>query len=373
MRRGMIWWSGLGSVLAIAVAITSFQFGSKDRSVLLQSQASPAPRESESAAPGSKRRKLLSNPLPPVAGFSIVSAETAGSVPRDPDLVLGVELAGESRAYVVNMMGKPESELLNDTLAGWPIAVAFCAKCCSPLVFSRVVDGETLTLYLTGELLDNNMMIRDVETGSEWVQLTGEAIAGPLEGHRLEPLPVIWTDWKTWRERYPKTTLPDLPIVVEAYRHHPLYSASPEERSLFAEMQWGLSRGETAKSWPFPQLAQHPVVNEVFAGQPLLIVFDVRTSTASAYDRRDGDTELTFCRRGRELTDTETGSQWDPILGLAVMGPLKGHRLIPIAGTVSLEEAWQKFHPESKSWSAKESSRAEKPEGATGRVNAIWY
>jgi hypothetical protein len=299
-------------------------------------------------------RRKLREPLPPVTSFTIVPAQAAGTAIWDEDHVLGIELAGESRAYAINMMGKPESEVLNDTLAGWPIAVTFCGKCLSPLVFSRQVEGETLTLYLNGELLDENMVMRDVETNSDWVQLTGEAIQGPLKGHRLEQIPVLWTDWRTWRDRHPETTLPKLPNVAQNFRHHPLYSAFPEERMLFSEIQWGLARGGKAKSWPFAQLERKPVVNDVFAGQPLLIVFDRRTSTTSAYDRRTGDNELTFRWQANQIADDQTGSVWDPIAGLATKGPLKGRRLSSVPGVVALVTAWRSFYPDSQIWSAEE-------------------
>jgi hypothetical protein len=170
--------------------------------------------------------------------------------------------------------------------------------------------------------------------------------------HRLEQLPALWTDWKTWRERHPKTTAPDLPRVVQNYRHHLRYSAFTPERSYFSRIQWGLARGEKARSWPYAQLDRQPVVNDVFSGQPLLVVFDRRSSTASAFERRLGDIELTFRWQADRLTDDQTSSIWDPITGVAVKGPLEGRQLAPVSGTTSLDWAWQRFHPESEIWFA---------------------
>jgi len=213
-------------------------------------------------------------------------------------------------------------------------------------------------LFLNGELLSENMIMQDSETGSEWVQLTGEAIQGPLKGHWLEELPAVWTDWKTWRQRHPDTTAPKLARVLENYQHHPLYSTFPPERSFFSTLQWGLARGDKARSWPYAQLARQPIVNDVFAGQPLLVLFDQRSSTPTAFERRLDDTELTFRQRADGLTDEETGSLWDPITGQASRGPLKGRRLRPVPGTVSLDWAWRSFHPGTEIWSA---AAVEKP------------
>jgi hypothetical protein len=342
---------GVAVVGVVVVAIAAFTLGSGMPAGLTEPEASSAPAQRNVIALRYARQRFRA-PLPAIVDLPVVSAQDAEITIRDEDFVLGVEIASESRAYAINMMGRPESELLNDTLADRPIAVTFCSNCRSPLVFLRQVEGKTLTLHVTGELIATNMVMRDAETGSDWIQLTGEAIDGPLKGRYLERIPVAWTDWKTWRERHPATTLPKLPNVVQDFRHHQLYSAFPAERSFFSSVQWSLARGLKARSWPYAQLLQKPVVNDAFAGQPLLVVFDRKTSTASAYDRRSGDMELTFRSQGNQVTDDQTGSVWDPITGLAIKGPLKERRLTPVAGIVSLVAAWRTFHPESETWSA---------------------
>ena len=311
----------------------------------------PAPTVKQTHVEKTRTVKLR-DPMSPVSGFSIISDQAAQTGLLDEEYVIGVELDGEARAYPTNAMGRPESELLNDTLAGRSIAVTFCVTCQSPLVFTRQIAGQKLTLFLNGELLADNMIMKDVETGTEWVQLTGEAIHGPLKGHRLEQLPAIWTDWKTWRNQHPGTTVPDLPSVVPNYRHHPLYSDFPPEKSFFSKIQWGLARGDKARSWPYAQLARQPIVNDSFLGQPILVVFNQHTSTPTAFDRRAGNVELSFQWQVDHLSDDQTGSAWDPITGLALQGPLKGRRLTPVPGVVALEWAWKRFHPGSETWSA---------------------
>jgi Protein of unknown function (DUF3179) len=352
-RRRFIWNIALAAALLLPVlaAITAVKPATNDSVNPLQIELVPSSGGKNTVSSDGQRRKRR-NPLTPVAGFPIASADAAKRQLRDEDFVIGVELEGEARAYPINMLGKPESELLNDTLAGRPIAVTFCATCQSPLVFSRQVEGQTLTLFLTGELLSKNMLMKDSETGSEWVQLTGEAIEGPLAGHRLEELSTVWTDWRTWRERHPRTTAPDLPRVVENYQHHPLYSAFAPERSFFSTLQWGVADGDKARSWPYAQLARQAIVNDTFAGRPILVLFDLTSSTPTAFDRRLDDDELTFRMQADGLTDDQTLSLWDTITGQALRGPLTGRQLRPVPGTVSLDWAWRNFHPDSEIWSA---------------------
>ena len=132
-----------------------------------------------------------------------------------------MELNGESRAYPLNMLSRPDRHVLNDTLGGEPIVVTWCGLCQSPVVFSRKVAGMTLTFLLSGKLYLENMMLRDKETGSDWPQMLGEAIDGPLKGKSLEPIPSSWSDWKTWRTVHPETTVLNVPQTIDYYQRDP--------------------------------------------------------------------------------------------------------------------------------------------------------
>jgi hypothetical protein len=46
-------------------------------------------------------------------------------------------------------------------------------------VWSSVVDGRALTFELVG-INNQNFVMQDVETGTGWQQVAGEAILGPL-------------------------------------------------------------------------------------------------------------------------------------------------------------------------------------------------
>lgn len=57
------------------------------------------------------------------AEVAVVSAEEVDL--RGDDLVLGVVVGGEARAYPVNLMWKPENEVLNDRLGGAAITATW--------------------------------------------------------------------------------------------------------------------------------------------------------------------------------------------------------------------------------------------------------
>ncbi len=305
--------------------------------------AAPKPK------PAAPRPKLVDRAkrgaFPAIVDRQAASNAAISTPLRDEDFVIGVELNGEARAYALNSMTTPAQHIVNDTLGGVPIAVTWCDVCESPLVFSRKVADRVLTFVVLGKQLNDNMIMVDLETNTTWVQLIGEGEGGALSGASLDQIAAIWTDWKTWRRAHPDTTTIELTRTTEKFSHSPDYMNSPSERARFAELQWGLTRGDVTYSWPFIELAQQQVVNDLFGEQPVLIFFDVRDCTVTAFDRRVDNKTLTFQLRGGAPVDLETGSLWDPITGRALSGPLTGSRLEPVAGTISKIRTWNVFHP----------------------------
>jgi uncharacterized protein DUF3179 len=285
--------------------------------------------------------------FPPVARFPVVSAQAAGPEVRDDYFVVGVELNGESRAYPLNMLSRLDRHVLDDTLGGQPIAVTWCGLCESPVVYSRRVAARTLTFFVSGNLRGENLVMKDVETGSEWPQMLGEAIEGPLEGESLERIPAVWTDWKTWRAEHPETTVVMLVQPVDFHRHDPESSNLSSEREYFSNLQWGFVRAGKALSWPLKDLALDSVVNDSFEGLPIVIVFESRTATISAFERRVDDTEPTFRLETDGIIDDQTRTVWDIVSGRAIRGNLAGRRLTPVPGIVSHVRAWRTLHPDS--------------------------
>ena len=93
------------------------------------------------------------------------------------------------------------------------------------------------------------------------------------------------------------------------------------------------------------ELARTPVVNDGFEGLPFVIVFDRPSATITAFERRVGDSELTFHRGADGLIDEQTSSVWDPVSGRAIRGSSPVARLTPVAGIVAHPRSWQTLHP----------------------------
>ena len=128
--------------------------------------------------------------------------------------VVGVELDGEVMAYPFSAVA--EQSVVNDTLAGTPIAVMHKAGTASALdsrtinegrdvgsvaVFRRKLDEQTLTFSANA---DGSFM--DAETGSTW-NILGEATAGELKGSQLERVLSFDHFWFAWAAFHPETGL----------------------------------------------------------------------------------------------------------------------------------------------------------------------
>jgi hypothetical protein len=73
------------------------------------------------------------------------------------------------------------------------------------VVYSRDIDGRTLTFGVSGRLYKSNVLIYDHQTDSLWSQLKETAIAGPMVGSKLKKIAATRTSWKHWVADHPST------------------------------------------------------------------------------------------------------------------------------------------------------------------------
>ena len=127
----------------------------------------------------------------------------------DDELILGLEIGGEPVAFPVRILD--HHEIVNDTIAGQPVAITWCPLCGSGVAFEPIIDGAVVEFGVSGVLHDSDLVMYDRATNSLWQQVTGQAIMGPRRGDRLELLPLTMTDWATWREAHPDTRVLSIP------------------------------------------------------------------------------------------------------------------------------------------------------------------
>ncbi len=206
-------------------------------------------------------------------------------------------------------------------------------------MYAREVEGKTLTLAVSGYLWNDSLVMQDQETKTYWSHILGEAKSGPLKGKKLKPIPSVMTDWESWSQRHPDGTVVVLSRTSEDYRR--------ESFDRLSRFVLGVVVNDKATAWSFDLLDKTPARNDRLGNKPVLVAFDRKSVTARLYERELGGRVLTFRLVDERLTDQETGSTWDPVVGRAVAGPLQGKFLVPLPAIVSYDDVWKAFHPRS--------------------------
>lgn len=66
-------------------------------------------------------------------------------------------------------------QVINETIAGQSLAITYCPLCRSSIVYERSVNDQILEFGVSGQLLDNNLVMYDRETESLWPQLKSQS------------------------------------------------------------------------------------------------------------------------------------------------------------------------------------------------------
>lgn len=143
------------------------------------------------------------------------------------DRVIGVVVDGEACAYPLRVMNW--HEVVEHELGGVPLAVTYSALCDAVRVYDRRLGGETVSLGVSGLLIDSNPLLYDKRGEADssageslWSQLDGAALSGPLAGQRLRALPATLTHWEDWLALHPETR-----VITPDLRRGKLYKRDP--------------------------------------------------------------------------------------------------------------------------------------------------
>ena len=199
-------------------------------------------------------------------GF-ISAAEETRLDPTEP--VIAVELGNATpRAYPLRYL--TWHEIVNDEVAGTPIAVTFCPLCNSAITFDRRVGGAVLNFGVSGLLRNSDMVMFDRETESWWQQAIGQGIVGHHMGTELDILPTWMESWQAFRARNPQGLVMDEPGHRRPYGSNPYvgYDSAPRPFLYSGEMPpHGISPllrvvrvGDRA--WPLTRLAEAGEITE---------------------------------------------------------------------------------------------------------------
>lgn len=318
--------------------------------------------------------------IPPIDEPKFQSIAEAEGWLQAQSPVIAFELDGNARAYPLAIL--TWHEIVNDEVAGVPIAVTFCPLCNASVVFDRrmpdvLADDADATVVLrlgvSGNLRNSDLIMWDHYTESWWQQLTGEGIVGAYTGSQLTALPSLMVGFADFVARYP-----DGVVLAPDTGYNRSYGSNPYERYdsttrpfLFegeldtrlpaTERVLGSLVNNVPVAYPFPVLAERRAINDVVDGvavvafwqDGMVSALDARTidnsrvvGTAALYYRVVDDRMLTFRVDDDGLIrDEQTGSIWN-VFGLAEAGELTGTQLLQEVAGPHFWFAWAAFKPE---------------------------
>jgi hypothetical protein len=237
------------------------------------------------------------------------------------ELVFGVSINGETRAYPLRIMDW--HEMTNDVVGGVPFALAYCTLCGSGILYETKLEGRAKPLIFgsSGLLYRSNKLMFDRETDSLWNQFTGRPVVGTLTGSGLElrTRPLVIASWQAWKTEHPDTTV--LSLDTGHRRNYSLgepygdYFASPDlmfpaaqpRRELQAKDYVFVLRDLTApKAWSLKLFEGGAVINDTAGVLDVVLIGDAATRTVRAY-RGDG---RTFSKASSTADVAADGVQW---------------------------------------------------------------
>lgn len=284
--------------------------------------------------------------------------------------VLALEIDGDARAYPLQIL--TWHEIVNDTVAGVPVAVTYCPLCNTAIAFDRRLGARVLSFGTSGMLFKSALVMYDRQTESLWSHFTSEALAGILTGQRLVTFPVAVVSWADWREAHPKGLVLSRDTGAErGYGRNPypgyddvdsppfLFDGAVDDRLAAKERILGIGLDRDPVAVRLDALSKKGVLTIDVDGDPVTVWYLPGMSSALDTDEVSAGRDvgatgvfipkvdgrmLTFERSGNRFADHETGSRWN-VFGRSVSGPLAGAQLEAIAHVDTFWFAWAAYQP----------------------------
>lgn len=291
--------------------------------------------------------------IPSIDDPKFVRATDATFV-ADKDIVIGLEINGDVRAYPLFIL--VWHEIVNDKVGDIPVAVTYCPLCYTNQVFERILDGKEVEFGTSGKLYNSNLVMYDRLTDSYWSQALGQAIKGELAGQKLNIIPFDVITWSDWKNIHPDTlVLTTETGYVRAYSVDPYgdYYTDPQiifpvdnkdDRMHPKEIILGFHKDGIYKAYKQQDVESSIVINDQVNNEPILLASQF-SGNVRAFDRTVGEEVLEFIYKDNKIFDTKTNSEWN-YDGVAVSGNLVGTKLNRLGFNPGFWFEWVAFHPQ---------------------------
>jgi hypothetical protein len=270
---------------------------------------------------------------------------------QENDLVFGVSINGDVRAYPLRIMGW--HEMFNDIIGGVPVALAYCTLCGSGILFETTLPdrNEPLVFGSSGFLYRSNKLMFDRATHSLWNQFTGRPVSGPLVNAniKLAQRPVVIDTWANWRITNPTTKILSLNtghtrdygsgvVYTDYFASDDLMFPAEVDQSKLRQKEYvfGIRQFGGAKAWPLKAFSQRSVINDTLLGQSLVLIGDPHTRTVRAFERGAHNFS-----GGISDLQSDGGLSWKVTENALIS--TDGRRLARVAGHIAYWFAWDSY------------------------------
>ena len=283
----------------------------------------------------------------------VVKTSLAANKIPDNKLVIGVVIDSVASAYPIQLIGYHHQVV--DNINGNPIMVTYCTVCRTGRIYSLMVNGKQETFRLVG--MDHfNAMFEDATTKSWWRQSTGECIAGPLKGYKLQEIESDQLILSSWARIHPNTKIlqPDA-LFKEEFEDMDSFdkgisrgNLTKRDTASWKNKSWvlGIQDGANAKTYDWNQLTKQRIIQDSLPNNPIVILLESDTASFHAYSSIINNEILIFRIKQDSIWDVNTGSKWS-YEGVCMDGKLKGKVLKSVRCYQEFLHSWEFFHPQS--------------------------
>jgi hypothetical protein len=300
--------------------------------------------------------------IPSIDNPKFISVQEASKFLEDSELVLGLNINGDIRAYPLQIL--VWHEIVNDKVGGMPVAVTYCPLCFTNQVFNRTIDDgqEVVEFGTSGKLYNSNLVMYDRTSKSLWSQALAEGIVGKHAGTKLERVPFDIAYLKEWKQLYPdskvlsRDTGSNRPYGADPYGNYYTNSdvlfpvSNSDDRLGLKEIVVGFENKEQHKAYRLQEIENKKVINDQVNGKSIAL-FSLYPFMIRGYDPivvEDGEQKIAlqfnYNAENNKFIDKQTGSVWN-FDGKAISGQMKGKQLTRLPFDEGFWFEWVAFHP----------------------------
>jgi hypothetical protein len=304
--------------------------------------------------------------IPSIDNPKFISVQEASKFLKDSELVLGLNINGDVRAYPLQIL--VWHEIVNDNVGAVPVAITYCPLCFTNQVFNRTIDERVVAEFGTsGKLYNSNLVMYDRTTKTLWSQALAEGIVGKYAGTKLQRVPFDVAYWKEWKQLYPdskvlsRDTGSNRPYGADPYGDYytnsdVLFPVSNKDSRLdLKEIVVGFENKGQFKAYKQQDIENKKVINDQVNGKPIALFssypFMIRAYDPLVVEGGVGQQTIILLQfeyntKDKSFIDKQTGSLWN-FEGKAISGKMKGKQLIRLPFDEGFWFEWVAFHPKS--------------------------